>query len=312
MKVISIILPVYNEVKNLPPLAEKLKETVDTLSKEYEFEIIFVNDGSSDRSGTVIEDLARSDRRIKYLELTRNFGKEVALTAGINHCRGDACLMLDADFQHPVELIPEFIRKWEEGAETVVGVRKKYRKEGWAKRLGSLIYYKMINRIAAVPINPDATDYRLLDKKVIDAFNNLTERNRMSRALIDWLGFESDYIHFEPAERRFGRAGYTYLKLLRLAMNSFVSLSLFPLKIAGYLGLLITAVSGLLGLFIFVERYVLRDPLNLKFSGPAMLAVFIMFLVGIVLSCLGLMALYIAGIHAEVVNRPLYVIRKKN
>ncbi|MFH1037060.1 MAG: glycosyltransferase family 2 protein [PVC group bacterium] len=311
-KLISIIIPVHNESGNIPIIYESLVRISDRLSDKYNCEIIFIDDGSTDDSARVIEKISGADSRVKYIELTRNFGKEVALTAGIKNCRGDACLMLDADLQHPVELIPEFIEKWEKGAETVVGIRKKYRKEELIKRMGSALFYKIINRIAAIPITPDTTDFRLLDKAVIDAFNNLTERNRMSRALIDWLGFSREYIYFEARERRHGQASYTFLKLLRLAMNSFVALSIFPLKIAGYLGLVITAFSGLLGLFIIIEDFVLNDPLRLNFSGPVMLAVFVTFLVGVVLTCLGLIALYIAGIHAEVVNRPLYVIRRKN
>ncbi len=311
MRIISLIIPVYNEEKNIPLLYRELAGVREQLREKYEPEIIFVNDGSTDTSQQVISDLADSDDRVKYVELSRNFGKEVALTAGINNCRGAACIMIDADLQHPVELIPEFIRKWEEGAETVIGIREENGNGGLVKKTGSSLFYKIINRIASVNIIPGETDFRLLDRIVIDEFNKFTERNRISRGLLDWLGFQRAYIYFKAGERAGGQPGYSFFKLLRLAMNSFVSLSLFPLKIAGYLGLLITAISGFLGLFIFIERFILNDPLQLNFSGPAMLAVFIMFLVGIVLSCLGLMALYIASIHAEVVNRPLYIVREK-
>ncbi|MDP8215398.1 MAG: glycosyltransferase family 2 protein [Candidatus Euphemobacter frigidus] len=312
MRIISIIVPVYNEEKNIPLLYDKLTIIGEEIREKYDLEIIFVNDGSTDTSQQVISDLSNSDDRVKYVELSRNFGKEVALTAGINNCRGVACIMLDADLQHPVELIPEFIRKWKEGAETVIGIREENKNGGLIKNAGSSLFYRIINRIASVNIIPGATDFRLLDRIVIDEFNKFTERNRISRGLMDWLGFKRSYIWFKVGERVRGRPGYSFFKLLRLAMNSFVSLSLFPLKIAGYLGLLITTISGIMGLFIFIENFILKDPMELKFSGPAMLAVFIMFLVGVVLSCLGLMALYIAAIHGEVVNRPLYVVRKKN
>lgn len=312
MRIISIVVPVYNEEKNIPLLYDELTVVGEEIREKYDLEIIFVNDGSTDISHQVISDLSNSDDRVKYVELSRNFGKEVALTAGINNCRGGACIMLDADLQHPVELIPEFIRKWEEGAETVIGIREENKTGGLIKNVGSALFYRIINRIASVNIIPGATDFRLLDRIVIDEFNKFTERNRISRGLIDWLGFKRAYICFKAGERIRGRPGYSFFKLLRLAMNSFVSLSLFPLKIAGYLGLLITTISGIMGLFIFIENFILKDPMELNFSGPAILAVFIMFLVGIILSCLGLMALYIAAIHGEVVNRPLYVVRKKN
>jgi polyisoprenyl-phosphate glycosyltransferase len=311
MRIISIIIPVYNEEKNIRPLYDKVAEVGEEICGEYGLEIIFVNDGSTDSSQQSITALSAADDRVKYVELSRNFGKEVALTAGINNCSGTACIMIDGDLQHPVELIPEFIRKWEEGAETVIGIREESKAGGLIKNIGSTLFYRIINRIASVNIIPGATDFRLLDRIIIDEFNKFTEHNRISRGLMDWLGFKREYIHFQVRERDHGQPGYSFFKLLRLAMNSFVSLSLFPLKIAGYLGLIISTISGVIGLFILIEKFILKDPMELNFSGPAMLAVFIMFLVGVVLSCLGLMALYIAAIHGEVVNRPLYVVRKR-
>lgn len=312
MKIISIIVPVYNEEKNIPIIYRKLSKVGEEIRKNYELEIIFINDGSTDYGQQIISGLTENDKRVKFVELSRNFGKEVALTAGIKHCRGMACIMIDADLQHPVKLIPDFLRKWEDGAETVIGIRKGKSGAGALKNTGSSIFYKIINKIASVNIVPGATDFRLLDRVVIDEFNKFTERNRISRGLMDWLGFKRDFIYFQPGEREYGKPGYSFFKLLRLAMNSFVSLSLFPLKIAGYLGLFITTLSGLIGVFIIIEDFILKDPMLLNFSGPAILAVFILFLVGMVLSCLGLIALYIAAIHSEVVNRPLYIVRKHN
>lgn len=156
-----------------------------------------------------------------------------------------------------------------------------------------------------------ATDYRLLDRKVITQFNRLTEKNRITRGLIDWLGFNRDYVYFKVKPRKFGQAPYNFAKLSQLAMSSFANHSLFPLKFAGYLGIFITFFAGILGLFIFIERYVLKDPLNLDISGTAMLAVFTLFLVGVILVCLGLIALYIANIHQEVSGRPLYVVKER-
>lgn len=307
---ISIIIPVYNEEKNIPELYKALKPVLLSL-QNMEHEIIFVDDGSGDSSVRELVKLAEQDSRVSVIEFARNFGKEIATTAGMHHCRGNACIILDADLQHPVELIPQFIRKWQQGAEVVVGVREKNKGEGVVKKLGSFFYYKIINRISHVEITPRATDYRLLDRIVIDEYNRFTEKNRMTRALIDWLGFRRDYVNFDANPRRFGQASYRPLKLARLAVSSFVSHSLFPLKLAGYLGVIITFFSGALGLFIFIEKYVLNDPWNLNFSGPAILAVINLFLVGIILSCLGLIALYIANIHGEVINRPLYSIRRK-
>jgi len=306
-KLISIIIPIFNEAKNILKLYLELIKILAKL--RYDFEIIFVNDGSLDQSQFQVERLKKEDDRIRLINLTRNFGKELATSAGINYCRGDACIMIDADLQHPPALIKQFIAKWENGASVVIGVRKSNKGEGLVKKIGSKAFYKIINKISQTKLVPNATDYRLLDRGVIDQFNKFSERNRMTRALIDWLGFETQYLYFEAGRRTSGQAGYSYFKLLRLAVNSMVSFSLFPLKIAGYLGIIITLLSAPLGLFILIEKYILSDPLSLYISGPAILAVILVFLVGIILISLGLIALYIANIHEEVINRPLYVIK---
>lgn len=306
-KLVSIIVPVYNEEKNVPLFYSKAKEVLDKLSG-YNWEFIFVNDGSRDNSLAELEKISQADSRVRIIDFSRNFGKEIALTAGINNSSGDACLMVDADLQHPLELIPKFIEKWERGADVVVGIREKNKGEGITKKLGSYIFYKVINRISDMEIVSRATDFRLLDRVVMDEFNKLTEKNRMTRALIDWLGFKREYIVFRANERLHGQASYSFWKLVRLAFNSMISFSLFPLRLAGYLGIIITILSGLLGVFMFIANYVIG---SMDFSGPAVLAVVILFLIGIVLICLGLIALYIANIHAEVNGRPLYVIRKK-
>ena len=310
MKLISIVVPVYNEEKNIPLLFVGLKRVFIQM-QQYSWEIIFVNDGSADGSWVEIEKLANENENVKYINFSRNFGKEIATTAGINHCKGDACIMIDADLQHPPAVISELLKRWEKGAEDVVGVRKNNNRESLVKSFGSWFYYKIINRISDTSIIANATDFRLLDRMVIDAFNRLSERNRITRGLISWLGFQREYVYFESPKRINGKASYSTIKLIRLAMSSFISMSLFPLKFAGYLGMMIMLFSGILGLFIFFHKYVINDPLGYSFSGPAILAVLNIFLIGIVLSCLGIIALYIANIHGEVINRPMYVIRKK-
>jgi len=307
---ISVIVPVYNEEQNVSPLYKKLTEVLSRLDEKYDYEIIFVNDGSKDKSGEIIENLSLYDEKVKYIEFSRNFGKEIATTAGIHNARGDTVITIDADMQHPPELIPQFIYKWERGAEIVIGIRMN-NSEKLFKKIGSLLFYKIINLIGETKIIPQATDFRLLDKKVTGAFNNFTERNRITRGLLDWLGFEKDFLYFTANKRKNGQPKYSFWKLVKLAGSAFVSHSVFPLKLAGYLGIVITFLSGMLGLFIFIEKYILGDPLHMNFSGPAILAVIILFLVGIILICLGLVALYIANIHNEVINRPMYVVRKK-
>lgn len=307
-KIISIVIPFHNEGKCLERLYSELKKYTKQLN--YTFEYIFVNDGSTDNGGDLVLKMIKGDCNARLLNFTRNFGKEMATTAGINNCRGDACLMIDADMQHPPRYIKEFVKKWEQGADVVIGVRNNTRSDTLIKRLGSKFFYKIINRIADTKLVPNSTDYRLLDRVVVDEFNKLKEHNRITRGLIDWLGFDTVYLKFEAAKRADDNASYSTLKLIKLAFNSMISLSLLPLKLAGYLGIFITLVSGLLGLFFLVEKYLLNGALGVRISAVASLAIIIVFLVGIMLICLGLISLYIANIYGEVIARPGYIIKR--
>jgi dolichol-phosphate mannosyltransferase len=315
---LSLIVPVHNEEKNLPSFFAALKGELAKIGRPCE--VIFINDGSSDNSQAELEKIAanvsdsigeNTKTLVRILEFSRNFGKEIALTAGLNNCVGEAAIMIDADLQHPVELIPEFVAKWERGADVVVGIRQKNKKCGFIKHYGSFLFYKIIGWISSTALIPNATDFRLLDRQVIDQFNKFPEHQRMTRALIAWLGFNCDYIYFEARERENGRPSYSFGKLVSLAMNSFISLSLIPLKWAGYLGLLIIFIAGPFGLYVLIGKYLAHWHFASSFSGPAQLALLITFLVGIVLCSLGLVALYIAHIHNEVLGRPLYVLKKK-
>jgi dolichol-phosphate mannosyltransferase len=309
MKKVSIIVPFLNEEGNIPVLYEALAQ-VARREREYLFEFLFVNDGSRDKSASIIERLAQKDPRITYVEFSRNFGKEIATSAGLHKARGDCAIMLDADLQHPPQLIPRFIERWENGAEVVTGVRESSEGAGFLKKLASRLYYALMRRISDTTFVPGETDFRLLDRAVIDAFNSLSERQRMTRALINWLGFTREEIRFTAPARHSGVAQYSSARLIRLGVSSFVSHSLLPLRLAGYLGILITILSFCTGLFVFFERYVYHDPFGFNFSGPAQLAIINVFLVGITLSALGLIALYIENIKVEVSGRPLYIVRR--
>ncbi|HXH26964.1 MAG TPA: glycosyltransferase family 2 protein [Candidatus Acidoferrum sp.] len=309
-KLLSIIVPLYNEAENIPLMHRELETQAKKMS-EYRFEFIFVDDGSRDESMSVLHRLAKADRRVRVLEFARNFGKEAAVSAGLHAAKGDAVAVMDADLQHPPQLLAQFIKKWRDGADVVVGVREYDAAEGWLKKLSSDIYYAIMGVIAHTKITPHATDYRLLDRSVVDAFNRMGEHNRMTRGLIDWLGFRRDYVHFHAPPRQNGERGYTYRKLINLAMNSFMSYSLMPLKFAGYMGIVILLVSGPLSVFVVIEKYILHDPFGLRITGTATLALMLLFLIGLVLIGQGLVALYIAHIHAEVTNRPLYVVRNE-
>jgi polyisoprenyl-phosphate glycosyltransferase len=305
---ISIIIPAHNEEINVPLVFDAVYDVMQPL--DFDFDITFINDGSTDATQTAIDALVASHPEAKSINFSRNFGKEAATTAGINECVSDALICLDADLQHPPTLIPEFIRAWENGAEIVVGVRNETKSDSILKRLGSKLYYHIMNSIAETEIIPRATDFRLIDRVVIDEFNRLNEHNRITRGLIDWLGFTRAYCYFDAQDREHGEASYTLKSLLNLALSSFINHSHVPLKLAGYVGVVITTLSSLLGLIMFLDRYIFTD-WDMNFSGTAILANITLFLVGIIMMSLGLLSFYIAHIHHETQNRPLYIIRRK-
>jgi dolichol-phosphate mannosyltransferase len=310
LALISIVVPVFNESQGLPVFHQNLKKVMDSLSN-YRYEIIYCDDGSHDDTVSVITNLSKSDSHIRLVVLSRNFGKEYALTAGISEANGDCIITLDGDGQHPVDRIPSFIAAWEQGSQVVIGVRSKSGSDKWLKRLASKLFYKMFNHFTGERIVPGSTDFRLIDKEVHMAFLQLGETSRMTRGLIDWLGFERTYLTFKPDVRKFGEASYSVGQLIRLAVNGFVSLSLIPLYIFGYLGIGITILSGLLGATVIIEQIILNDPLSWNFTGTAMLGILILFLVGIVLVSQGILSLYISRIHLQSKNRPLYIINHK-
>jgi len=311
-QLISIVVPCYNEAPNIIDFYEQLRKRALLVELGYRFEIIYVNDGSSDETLKKLQVLAERDKDIKVLSLSRNFGKEIATTAGIFSAMGDAVVLIDGDGQHPPELIPKFIKLWEEGYQVVIGVRESNQKEGFIKHYGSSLFYKLFNSTSDTVLIPGATDFRLFDRAVREEFIQFTERYRITRGLIDWMGFKRTTVPFHAKERMGGTASYKVSKLFGLALNSFVSLSMAPLYAIGYVGLFITALSFVSGGVVITEQLLLGDPLNFKFSGSAMLSILVLFLVGIVLSAQGLIAIYLSHIHIQTQNRPLFIIDRKN
>lgn len=307
-KKISVIIPVFNEAGNIINLHSRLERVAFSLPC-YEWEYIYVNDGSVDNSLEALKSLSGSDNRVKILDLSRNFGKEIALTAGTHEAEfSDAVICIDADLQHPPELIPILIDRWTEGAEVVVTIRTEIEMQPILRRAGSIFYYWLMKKISGINLVANTTDFRLYDKKVVKAFKRATERERMFRAIMDWMGFRRSYVEFKAGARVVGQAGYSYVKLWRLAVNSLTSFSLWPLKLAGYLGFIIALISGILFCWMLINYLVL----NYWIYTPIAMAVVInIFLIGIVLIAIGLVALYVGVIHTEVINRPLYIIREK-
>ncbi|MDQ3064776.1 MAG: glycosyltransferase family 2 protein [bacterium] len=305
---LSVIVPLYNESEGVEIFHNEL--LLPSLKKivSNSYEIIYVNDGSKDNTLDLITDIAKKNSRVKVVNLSRNFGKEIATTAGITVASGDAIILMDGDGQHPPELISEFVSKWRAGAQVVVGVRETNQGEGLIKKLGSKIFYHVFNSASGAEIVPRSTDYRLIDRVVCEEFVKFTEHSRITRGLIDWLGFKRDYIYFNSPARLAGQASYKTSQLVKLAMNSFVSLSLKPLLMLGWVGLIITFFSLCAGVFIFIEQFALGDPLSLRFTGSALLGIFISFLIGLVLTSQGVLAVYLSHIHTHTQGRPLFII----
>lgn len=309
---LSIVVPLYNESEGLDYFHNKLLLPAVKKASPNSFEIIYINDGSKDDTLKKLQSIAKKDKHIKVVNLSRNFGKEIATTVGISTSQGDATIILDGDGQHPPELIPLFTKKWQEGAQVVIGVRNSNQKEGYVKKYGSKIFYKIFNSTSGAEIVPRSTDYRLIDASVRDEFNKFTERNRITRGLIDWLGFTREYVEFNSPARIAGEATYKTSQLVKLALNSFISLSLKPLLLIAWVGIIITSLALLIGLFVIVEQLLLGDPLGLDFTGTAMLGILIVFLVGLILTSQGIVAMYLSHVHAQTQERPLFVIDKRN
>lgn len=308
-KLISVVVPVYDEEGGILDFLDG--QLLPVLSKlKYDAEVVIVDDGSRDKTLEKIKasKILNSGTLVNVVALTKNFGKEVALTVGLEAANGNAVIMIDADGQHPAEEIPKLTEKWEDGALIVTAVNSGNTTK---HRLRSGIYYKIMKMMGNKNVMPGAMDFRLLDRMVVDEFNQLTERNRLTRGLIDWLGFDQEYIKVKTRGRKNGKPTYSTKKLAGLALDSMVSSSRTPLVIFGYLGAFITIFSVLFGLFILVEQYIMGDPLKLDWSGAVAMSVFVSFLVGLVLVSQSITALYISQIHAEAKGRPLYVVNKK-
>ncbi|MBQ9484848.1 glycosyltransferase family 2 protein [Candidatus Saccharibacteria bacterium] len=307
-KVISVVVPVYNEEAGiLDFLDEQLLPVISGLS--YTVEVVVVNDGSRDRTLAEIDKCKlKKNKNFKIVSFTRNFGKEIALSAGIKEATGEAVILIDGDGQHPVEMIPKMIAEWEKGAEIVTAVREE---NTTRHKLGSKLYYVTMRMFGNKQVVVGAMDFRLISRNVANEFNDFTERNRLARGLIDWMGVPQTYIKVKTKNRVKGKPTYSAKRLARLTVDSLVSASRTPLLIFGYIGIFITAVSFLFGLFILIQQYILGDPLGLDWSGAVAMSVFVSFLVGLVLISQAITALYISQIHVEAKGRPLYIIDKK-
>lgn len=305
-RLVSVVVPVYGEALNLPLLLDALDRiAVD----RYRWEYVFVNDGSPDNSLDVLHQLAAVNPRVRIVDLSRNFGKEAALSAGLARAAGDAVICMDADLQHPPSLVPVFLEQWERGAEVVVTIREDTHEPSIIRRAGSALFYWLLTRMSEVEVVGKSTDYRLLDRRVVNAFLQLADRDRLVRGLVDWLGFRRVSVPFTAPARVHGSSSFSYRRLTALFFNGIMTHSSAPLRWVGVLGVLITVAATLLLAFVFVHGYV--DPIHGVYTPQAKLIIGITILQGVVLTAVGVVSVYVARIYAEVVRRPLYVIREE-
>jgi len=306
-KKISIIIPAFNEYANIDPIYKSICQICKDNS--YIWRLIFVDDGSCDNSLEKFIEIASDDSRVTVLNLSRNFGKEIALSAGVEEALdSDAAICLDADLQHPPELIPKLISLWEKGNDVVVARRTRTVGKNLIRNFGAKLYYWFMSKVSSLQSYENLTDFGIYDSKVMSSFVRTTERNRVFRGLIDWMGYKRAYIEFEAPKRASGEETYSLRKLIGLAVHSITSFSLWPLKIIGYLGVIITLTSSCLLIFMIYDFFFNNQEF---FTAISKVIVINTLLIGVVLIGLGLISVYIGRIHTEVINRPLYIVKEK-
>ncbi len=299
----SFIIPIYNEEETINEMYRRMSAVMDRMDGDVE--LILINDGSRDRSIHLLRDLHEQDSRVCYLSLARNFGHQIAVTAGLNFARGQVVVILDADLQDPPELIPDMVEKWKQGYQVVYAQRTQRRQEGWFKRFTAYSFYRLLKQLADVDIPTDTGDFCLLDRQVVEVLNAMPERNRYIRGLRSWIGFRQTAIRFERDPRFAGEVKYTFRKSLALAINGLVSFSTIPLRISTYVGLLAAIASILMALLVLYWRiFVPNSPL----TGFTMVLMAIFFLGAVQLVSIGILGEYIGRIYEEVKGRPLYTL----
>jgi len=302
---ISVIIPVFNEEKNIAPLLQRLLPVV----KKYPYEIIFISDGSTDKTEELIKNEGEKNKNIKLISFARNFGHQIALTCGYQYAKGQIVVSMDADLQDPPEIIDEMIEKWKKGAKIIYAKRNQREGEGWFKKTTALLFYRLINFLSDIPIPIDVGDFRLLDREVVNFLNQLPERQRFLRGLVAWPGLPSDFVYFKRDKRFAGQTHYPFSKMLNFALEGIISFSIKPLRLASYMGFF-TAMIGFLGIIYALYRRLFL-PHQYWVTGWTALFVAVMFVGGIQLLTIGIIGEYIGKIYQQLQNRPLYIVREK-
>ncbi|MGE0637426.1 MAG: glycosyltransferase family 2 protein [Bacteroidia bacterium] len=305
-KKLSVIIPIYNEEGNIPALFERLNSVVSKMEVEKEF--LFVNDGSRDNSIVLIKALAAKNTFVKYIDFSRNFGHQVAVSAGLDKASGDAIVIIDADLQDPPELIIDMFNKMQNGFDVVYAKRRARKGESFLKKFTARMFYRILGSITSVSIPVDTGDFRIMSKQVADIVKSMPEKEKFLRGQISWVGFEQTFVEYDRDERQAGETGYTYSKMIRFALDGITSFSNFPLKFATGAGFVVSGFSFLMILYALYSRYILKvyEP------GWTSLMLAITFIGGIQLISIGIIGEYISRMSANIRNRPLYIIKNTN
>lgn len=299
----SVVIPIYNEQANLPELYRRLTTVMTNLNAHYE--IILVNDGSTDDSLLLMRELNQKDSRVKIINLSRNFGHQIAISAGMDYTKGQAVIVMDGDLQDPPEVLPIFIEKWQEGWDVVYAVRKK-RKENLFKRVAYAMFYRILHKISNIDIPLDSGDFSVIDRKIVNLLKSMPERNRFVRGIRTWVGFKQIGVDYERDRRFAGKPKYTFKRLVKLALDGVISFSYFPLQMARSLGFIVSGVS-LVGAVLTLCQRLFTDT---TVPGYATTVISILFLGGIQLITIGILGEYIGRIYDEVKQRPLYIFQE--
>ncbi|MDU6522889.1 glycosyltransferase family 2 protein [Enterococcus devriesei] len=306
MKKILISIPAYNEEENIRPLYEKLKDTLLPLSQEYLFEYLFINDGSSDATVSIVSSLIDKTNDVSLIDLSRNYGKEIAMAAGFDYSTHDAVITIDADLQHPPSLIPEMLKLWDLGYEDVYAKRKQRKGESYLKKSTSKVFYKLLETMSNSPVNPDAGDFRLLDRKAVDALKQLRETQRYTKGLYNWIGFKKISIEFDAEERLYGDSKWSYKSLIKLAVEGITSYTTAPLRISMYFGFIVSAITFIYMIYVLIKTLIFGSDT----SGFPSLMIVMLFLGGCQLISIGIVGEYLSRIFIESKRRPLYFIEE--
>ena len=303
---ISIVIPIFNEEDNLPILYDRLVATFKPTS--YSYEVIFVYDCGTDNSLNIIKGISSKDVNVKYLEFSRNFGHQIAITAGIENSIGDAVIIMDGDLQDPPELLPTLIDKYEEGYEVVYAKRKSRDGIGFFKKLSYKLFYRILKFLSPIDIPLDTGDFRIIDKKVVEVLKQMPEKEKFVRGQIAWMGFNQTFIEYDRDKRLSGEPGYTFSKLLKLAMDGIFSFSNMPLRIATIIGSMVSFISFIFIIWVVIQRF--TSP-NYDIQGWYSLMVSVLFIGGVQLISIGLIGEYISRMNSNTKGRPLYVLKDK-